>query len=254
MTETWTRELLTELTTDEPYFVPDVDAAMDRGLRSRRRHRAAAVAAPLVAVVAVAGLAAGAQLAGQPASGSGGPQAVAAGAGSVTGAAATIKAAVEKSSPAGLDFSGLRQVADTRAFSLDGNVDDGQGKAWLWVSVIPAARSGSTARPCDRIEFLGNGECPTTRVLADGSKLSVQGPAGSNGFRTEMVVLVHRDGSAVVIEANNATVVPLPDRLLTAADQVKDGPMRITRPQPIYSTSELTAVAEAVDAATAAIR
>ncbi len=75
----------------------------------------------------------------------------------------------------------------------------------------------------------------------------------SDGFRTERVVLVHPDGSAVMIEAENAAVVLLPARLLMAADETKH-PMRITRPQPIYTTSELTAVAEAVDAATAALR
>ena len=154
--------------------------------------------------------------------------------------------AVARTSPKGLTLGDLDRTGSLGGWTLDGNVDDGHGAARLYVVVAPASVGGMIARPCSDYEFRGGGPC-STHTLADGTTVTVQGPAGTDGYRIEHVVVVHPDGSAVLVEADNASIPPTP-QVLTSADK-KTYRMPITRDEPIYTTAQLTTLALAVDAA-----
>lgn len=176
-------------------------------------------------------------------------------------------AAVRGASPAGWTFDlGEYGEADGPGggLMLDGTVDDGLGASRLLVAL--ATQPGQQMlHPCGDADFTAGGaQCDET-VLPDGSVLSVRGLTDWDGIRTVVVVLTHPDGTGVTAESGNFQLATPQEVAELAEEEARrqaetgelptpvtiETPMEAARPDPAYTTEQLTAVVEAVATAIA---
>ena len=273
-----------QLTLDEPPYVVAIDEAIVRGRGIRRRHATATSSLAAVATLAVigAGVAmtqlhsapdgSGVSAATAPDSGTptpsaasittgipaASPTAVAAAASTATPSelAAQIKNAVAATEP-GIDYSGwdVTSVLDG-ATSVDGNVNDGQGAARFYVTVMPASSPSKVySNPCVDPEFVDGASCTWSALGADGSTLTLRGLSHDTGGYTQVMVDIwHPDGSAVLLEADNGSIdlETAPSALPSAAmvSKAGTGMLNITRATPVFTVDQLATLAKAIDTAT----
>ena len=181
-----------------------------------------------------------------------------------TGPAARIRGAVIGTEP-GIDYSGwdVASVLDG-ATSVDGNVNDGQGAARFYVTVMPPSSPSKVySNPCVDPEFVDGASCTWSALGTDGSTLTLRGLShDAGGYTQVMADIWHPDGSAVLLEADNGSIdlsaasssLPssLPSSLSAAAKLSKAGigMLTITRATPVFTADQLATIAKAVDAAT----
>jgi hypothetical protein len=222
-------DLMHRATTDlEPESLDLYERSLKRGQILRRRRTVRNTLAGAGAVLATAAVVVGASsalggaggagddlpVAGQPA-----PARVETPAATPEKAAATLK----KLLPANLRVSSVHTETDPTygAINVDLLVDDGTGPAQVTV------RLGSTDLPpcADK-----PGRC---QVRKDGSTITVggdiPGKVDPSGLRAHHVLITHRDRTFISVGSNNTTSN-------TAA--------RPTRPQPVLSVEQLTAIAD----------
>lgn len=157
-----------------------------------------------------------------------------------------VRAAVEASSPSGWTFDlsdwappgGLHD-----AVLLVGTVDDRAGPTDLVVTAS-ADPDQPMVHGCTRFPS-GFGDCTET-VRSDGSVLSIWSWTATNGLVTVGGELTHPDGTGVSVQSANF-LMPLPDAPPDEPTAVR-APESPSREHPTYSTEQLTAVLEAVDA------
>lgn len=155
-----------------------------------------------------------------------------------TGIFGSVLDAVRGSSPdaARLDFQADNLDGDWR---LDGNVDDGQGPARLFVTV---SRTGKNLEPhpCNDPEFTSGATC-TERTLSDGAMIVRRGPSDHDGYIQILVVLRRGDGVSVTAEAGNYEMT------IPTHTARPPAPLKITRGEPVYTTEQLVSLVQAVD-------
>ena len=151
--------------------------------------------------------------------------------------------AIRASSPSriALDLSPDRLDGDWR---VDGNADDGDGPARLYVDVT--FRPGMLEpHPCSDSEFRQGGPC-VERPLPGGDLLVFRDVVvGPGRMKTIEAVLVHPDRSGVGAEAGNWSLPPLPPTVAPGGT----GTPQVTRTDPIYTVEQLGRLVRAVDAA-----
>ena len=116
------------------------------------------------------------------------------------------------------DASWAFTVHDEDATSFDADVDDGTGagRMGLWLSPPPGSIQ---QHPCTDGEFAEGARCVETQLDTD-TRLIVKGPGRSGPVTTLVVVLVHRDGSGVIAESDNATWPWPRNGVVTPAEKV----------------------------------
>lgn len=241
-------EHLHDLVAFEPPYRLDPDAALAGG---RRRRRARTATLSLVAAGTGAVLVGGV-LALQPRQPSGQQ--------TLFGAAPTVtptpapeppseyEQIVRAHTPASWTISAAHPLRHD-AFQAD--VDDGKGASRLYIGV--SASPGSlNQHPCADHEFASGGACKEIELDPD-TRLVVRGPLERGVVVSAYAVIVHRDGSGVDVENDNATW-PWIDRAITAPVTPEQGRAltapSVNRPAPVYSMAQLIEIAKAVDAAT----
>jgi hypothetical protein len=276
-----TRELLIRAVGNEPYYAPDLLSVMASGGRLRRRRRALTVSSAAVGTCAVVAVAMVTVPALSPTA-SPAPRSTVAGAGGggdATGsvaptaaatssavpsardeqarppsdlAAATavvdakIEDAIRESSPA--SWTLVLKDADSSAGGIEGTADDGQGDGLISVGVSTGSQQ---IHPCSDPEFKAGASC-TERLLPSGAVLSRRGlTTWDKGAATFEVVITYPDGSGINAEAGNYSFALQPTTVTTEAQKraLVANMVKVNRPSPTYSLSQLEAVALAVDAA-----
>jgi hypothetical protein len=125
---------------------------------------------------------------------------------------------------------------------LDGDADDGFGAGRLFV-VVTKKRGAMTANPCVDRDFTQGGRC-ASRVLANRDRLVLRDVVDFEGIKTIEVALIHPDRSGISAEATNFAMAGLlPPQ---AGRNTKVPP--ITRPEPVYTVTELAELVLAIDA------
>jgi hypothetical protein len=134
------------------------------------------------------------------------------------------------------------------ATAFDADVDDGTGagRMGLWLSPPPGSIQ---QHPCSDAEFAERAGCVETQLDAD-TRLVVKGPGPSGSVTVLTVVLVHRDGSGVIAESDNATWPWPRDGVVTSAEKKALNTPSVNRAQPVWSEARLVSLVEAADAAT----
>jgi hypothetical protein len=232
------------LVADEPPYLRAPGAAVAGG-RRRRSRRAATVslAAGATAALAVAGLLA------LPTHRTGGQQ-------TLLGAsppAATVEAPqgpLQRLVRGQADPSWTFAVHEDTTTAFDADVDDGTGagRMGLWLSPPPGSIQ---QHPCSDAEFAERARCVETDLDAD-TRLVVKGPGPSGSVTVLTVVLVHRDGSGVVAESDNATWPWPRDGVLTPEEKRALSRPSVNRVLPVWTRDRLVRLVEAADAATSA--
>ena len=229
---------LHDLVTDEPAYVLDPAEALALGRRRRRTHLAltalgtTAVAAGVVVLLP---------------HGSGGPVSTL-----QPAASSSPTAAVDRWLPLVRAHTPAQWSVDVIESSDDGwsaDVDDGYGAGRLYFGLSP--HPGSLQQhPCGDAEFVQGGKCEETE-LGDGRRLITREAQPDQGFRSVVVVIVHRDGGGVEVGNDNATFPRLaPGTAFTSAEDKAAGTRgTVTRTSPLYDVQMLTELAKAVDAA-----
>jgi len=234
-------EQLHDLVADEPPYLLDPDAALAGGRRRRHTRTAViAVAAATSGVVAVSGV-----LAMQPQRPAG--QQTLFGSSPTTEPAeqGSIEKLVRLHTPKWWTFADV-QAYHPSEFQAD--VDDGDGASRLSVGISPSPGS-LQQHPCSDHEFALDSVC-TERDLDADTRLITRSPVASGPVTSEYVVIVHRDGSGVDVESDNATWRPPPGGVLTPETKAYYATPSVNRRLPVYSLSQLVEIARAVDAAT----
>lgn len=176
---------------------------------------------------------------------------------------------IQASSPAGLTFDlyGPDESTPGGGTFLEGTVDDGAGPGRLSVYII-AEPGEQMLHPCDHPDFALGVGCNET-VLVDGSILSVRDLAEvTDGSRMVDVMLTRPDGTGVSATSGNYTLMS-PDEVQAAAeaageqvmpttlgpDQEQEVPVtlggpEVSRPDPVYTADQLSALVQAVYAST----
>ena len=231
---------LHDLVTDEPPYVLDPAGAAALGRRRRARHLALAGAGTAAAVTAsFALLSSGGAVAPtstlQPAA-----------------STAPSSAPADRWLPLVRKFVPVEWSVDVIESTDDGwsaDVDDGQGAGRLSFSFSP--HPGSLQQhPCSDPEFVQGGKCEEVE-LGDGRRLVTREAQPQGGFRSVVVVIVHRDGGGVDVGNDNATFPRLaPGTVFTSAEDKAEGTRgTVTRPMPLYDAQGLVELAKALDAA-----
>ena len=208
----------------EPDVSGLVRGGIDRG-RVKRRWRNVGTAFVAAAAVGVVGVAAsvvpsfGPDGAGTEPAGAPAPAVAAPAATPERAAAETLK----KLLPANLRVSKVHTERDKQygAINVEMLVDDGTGPAQV------SLRLGSSdLAPCADKE-------DRCRVRKDGSAITIggdrPGKVDPSGLRAHNVVITHRDRTFIMVASNNTT---------------SNTAMRPTRPQPVLSVHQLTAIAD----------
>ena len=126
---------------------------------------------------------------------------------------------------------------------LDGNADDGLGPGRLYVVVTP--RPGDlTAHPCGDPDFRQGGVC-VEQVLPNGDRVVLRDRVTSHGVTTVLAVLIHPDRSGITAEASNVEI-PIPPPAITGNQRRS---VVVSRPDPLYTARELSALVQAIDVA-----
>lgn len=232
-------EQLHDLVADEPPYRLDPDAAMTGGRRrSRTRTTVLALAAGTTGVVALS-----AALALQPSD----PNVRQ----TLFGAPST--AAPEPQGPIEMTVRvhtpktwTLTNADETESSGFQADVDDGAGASRLYVGVSPSPGT-LQQHPCADHEFALDSVCTERQLDAD-TRLIMRGPAASGPVTSAYVVIVHRDGSGVDVESDNATWIWPPDGVLTPENKAELTRPSVNRPMPVYSMTQLIEIAKALDA------
>jgi len=233
---------LHDLVADEPPYLLDPEAALAGGRRRRlARTTTAGLAAGAAAVVAVGGLLA------LPTHRTGGQQTLL-GASPPAAAVEAPQGPLQQLVRGQADPSWTFAVHEDTATSFDADVDDGTGagRMGLWLSPPPGSIQ---QHPCRDAEFAERAGCVETQLDAD-TRLVVKGPGPSGPVTVLTVVLVHRDGSGVIAESDNATWPWPRDGLLTADEKRALSRPSVNRVLPVWTRDQLVKLVEAADAAT----
>ena len=239
-------EQLHLLVADEPPYRLDPDAALAGGRRRRRTRTAVLTAAAgVTGAVALSGLLVA--NAHRPAT-----QQTLFGASPTAQATApqgTIEKVVRLHTPKTWTITEAH-VTD-RAWQgsevgFQADVDDGDGASRLYVGISPSPGS-LQQHPCSDHEFALDSACGEVDLDAD-TRLITRGPAASGPVTSAYVVIVHRDGSGVDVESDNATWIWPPDGLLTPENKAELTRPSVNRPMPVYSMTQLIEIAKALDA------
>ena len=153
-------------------------------------------------------------------------------------------------SPQGWTYD-LHQGISPNDDGVEGTVDDGAGKGRVYVSVT-SVPGNLTRKPCEDSEFVAGATCTAT-PLGGGRTLIQRGLVEGKGVRTLVVGVVHDDGTGVYAESANAWW-PFIDQVasgerVTAERKAELARADITRELPVYTTSQLSEVVQAVDEA-----
>jgi hypothetical protein len=233
---------LHDLVAHEPAYLLDPDPVLAGGRRRRaRRTTVLTVVAGATAVMAVAGFLAlpdHAPAARQTLFGATPPAAT----------AEVQQGALQRLVREHADPSWTFAVHDETATGFDADVDDGTGpgRMGLWLSPPPGSIQ---QHPCSDGEFAEGATCVETQLDPD-TRLVVKGPGRSGPVTVLVVVLVHRDGSGVIAESDNATWPWPHDGFLTPEEKRHLSTVSIHRPLPVWTKDSLVKLVEAADAAT----
>ena len=233
---------LRDLLADEPPYLLDPEAALAGGRRRRRtRTTALALATGATAAVAVGGLLA------LPSHGTAGRQTLL-GATPPTSTVAAAPGPLQRLVREQADPSWAFTVHDESTTSFDADVDDGTGpgRMGLWLSPPPGSIQ---QHPCRDPEFAERAGCVETQLDPD-TRLIVKGPGPSGPVTVLTVVLVHRDGSGVIAESDNATWPWPRDGVITPDEKRALNQPSVNRALPVWSRDRLVKLVEAADAAT----
>ena len=236
-------EQLHELVNHEPPYLLDPDAALAGGRRRRRSRTTLLSLASGAAVVLAVGAALvlprhapvgrqtllGAPTAGQDETRGG-----------------SLHQLVRRYADSAWTFD----VHDETATSFDADVDDGTGagRMGLWLSPPPGSIQ---QHPCRDAEFAERAGCVETQLDPD-TRLAVKGPGLSGAVTVVSVVLVHRDGSGVIAESDNATWPWPRNGVVTPEEKKALNTPSINRAEPLWTVDRLVALVRAADAATSA--
>jgi hypothetical protein len=236
---------LHDLIADEPpyFLLPDDAVRAGRRRRSRRRALAAGTTAAAVTGTALALTAGG-----------GGPTSqLQVGASQSPSTAALpgdpITQVVRQHTPASWSIDEVTvDPKDGNDYTgWQGYVDDGQGRARLYLGFSP--HPGSLQQhPCGDPEFVQGASCVETQLGAD-RRLVVRGVRPVGHVKSVFVVIVHTDGGGVSLDADNATfpAEPPAGTVVTPAEKLAYSTGTVTRPAPPYTTDQLVELAKALD-------
>ncbi|MDP9182133.1 MAG: hypothetical protein M3P04_05090 [Actinomycetota bacterium] len=232
---------LHDLVAHEPPYRLDPDSVVTGGRRRRRtRGTALALATGTTAAAVVAGVL---LVQAQPPSGR---QTLFGGTPPRPAPQGPIETVVRAHTPVSWTFS---EAHETVPDGFQADVDDGAGASRLYVGVSPSPGS-LQQHPCSDHEFALTSTCREMDLDTD-TRLIVRGPAAGGPVISQTVVIVHRDGSGVDVENDNATW-PWVDEIQAPATPEQKRLMSspsVNRRLPVYSLEQMVEIAKAVDAA-----